>query len=308
RQDGDGSWLCDYGNAVPMRDRLTMSRDKAPQARDTNFSAYCAVGVLHFAMCFDAIEQVRRYWPMVARAMDFVISLQSPSGDISWSKEAAGTNDVDDALIAGNASIYMSLNCAAHLGRLLGYDVSEFDNARHQLGTALRTKPARFNRRTNQDSGFAMDWYYPVLSGVLTGDVATKRIDARWDQFVSPSRGCHCVLAEPWITVAETCELVLALLAVGRRQDALQLFEQQSRYRDTDGAYWMGWQYDERIFWPMEKPSWTQAAVILAGDALYGISTANQLMIHQNHATLRNTLKVATASTDSNSPDAKASS
>lgn len=299
RQESSGAWLCDYGNAVPMRDRLRMSREQAPQARDTNFAAYCAAGVLHYAVCFDAIEEARSYWPMIERAMDFVIRLQSPEGDISWSEEASTQSDVNDAMVAGNASIFMSLNCASFLGRWLGRDVSELDAARARLGNALKTKPHRFNRRKSETSEFAMDWYYPVLSGVLVGDVATARLDQGWHRFVSPSRGCHCVVEEPWITVAETCELVLALISVGRRKDAAQLFEQQSRYRDDDGAYWMGWQYAERIFWPMEKPSWTQAAAILAADALYGFSPAHQVLTHHNHAALRNTLKLATDSTSS---------
>lgn len=306
RQEEEGSWLCDYGNAVPMRDRLKMSRDQAPQARDTNFAAYCAAGVLHYAICFDAFSEVRTYWPMVASAMRFVIGLQTSDGDISWSLEAAQTDDVDDAMMAGNASIYMSLSKAIELGQCLDVEVSELACARDLLGEALRTKPARFNRRTQNESGFAMDWYYPVLSGVLTEAESLTRLDQGMSKFVSPSRGCHCVLGEPWVTVAETCELVLALLSVGRRTDAAQLYEQQSRYRDSDGAYWMGWQYEEKIFWPQEKPSWTQAAAILAGDALYNVSPAHSFLTHRAQPALRSTLRLATASTSSNKPDAKA--
>lgn len=306
RQEAEGSWLCDYGNAVPMRDRLKMSRDQAPQARDTNFAAYCAAGVLHYAICFDAISEVRTYWPMIASAMQFVIHQQSPDGDISWSQEAAQTGDEDDAMMAGNASIYMSLTKAIDLGQRLDEDVSQLVAARARLGDALRTKPHRFNRRTQNESNFAMDWYYPVLSGVLTEAESLARIDENMSKFVSPSRGCHCVVGEPWVTVAETCELVLALLCVGRRTEAAQLFEQQSRYRDSNGAYWMGWQYEEKIFWPQEKPSWTQAAAILAGDALYGISPANSFLTDPIQPALRNTLRLATASISSKSPDAKA--
>lgn len=306
RQEVEGSWLCDYGNAVPMRDRLKMSRDQAPQARDTNFAAYCAAGVLHYAVCFDAFAEVRAYWPMIASAMKFVTRLQTKDGDISWSQEASQTDDVDDAMMAGNASIFVSLSKAIELGQILEEDVSELISARELLGDALRGKPERFNRRTQNESGFAMDWYYPVLSGVLTDAEASSRLERRMSEFVSPSRGCHCVLGEPWVTVAETCELVLALLCVGRRTDAAQLYEQQSRYRDTDGAYWMGWQYEEKIFWPQEKPSWTQAAAILAGDALYGVSPAHTFLIHPTQPARRSTLKLATASTSSNKPDAKA--
>ena len=40
---------------------------------------------------------------------------------------------------------------------------------------------------------FAMDWYYPVLSGALSGEAAAARIDAWWDTFVMDGRGVRCV-------------------------------------------------------------------------------------------------------------------
>mgnify|MGYP002144909829 CR=1 FL=1 len=38
------------------------------------------------------------------------------------------------------------------------------------------------------------------------------------------------------------------------------LISWQDRCRDADGVYWMGWQFEEHIVWPAEKPTWTQAA------------------------------------------------
>ena len=40
----------------------------------------------------------------------------------------------------------------------------------------------------------------------------------------------------------------------------------------------MGWQFEEAIFWPQEKPSWTQAAVILATDALNTVTPASGVL------------------------------
>ena len=48
---------------------------------------------------------------------------------------------------------------------------------------------------------------------------------------------------------------------------------------DEGGALWMGWQTQEKIFWPRERPSWTQAAVILAADAIYGVSRGARVLI-----------------------------
>jgi hypothetical protein len=41
----------------------------------------------------------------------------------------------------------------------------------------------------------------------------------------------------------------------------------------------MGWQYEENIFWPEEKPSWTSAALIIAADSVMGLSEAKDLFL-----------------------------
>ena len=40
-----------------------------------------------------------------------------------------------------------------------------------------------------------------------------------------PDLGVRCVSDDPWVTGAETCELVIALEAIGDRDKALELFE-----------------------------------------------------------------------------------
>ena len=56
-----------------------------------------------------------------------------------------------------------------------------------------------------------MDWYYPILGGALRGAQASARIAERWDEFVVDGLGIRCVDDRPWVTGAETCELVMAL-------------------------------------------------------------------------------------------------
>ena len=59
-----------------------------------------------------------------------------------------------------------------------------------------------------------MEWYYPVLGGAVRG-ARPDTIDERWDEFVVPGLGIRCVDNRPWVTGAETCELVMALDAMG---------------------------------------------------------------------------------------------
>lgn len=276
RQREDGAWLGEYGNALPMVARDYISREPAPAVLDSNFCAYPAVGIAHYLTLTGNVERVQSWWPMVERALDFVIGLQRPNGSICWCAEALGT-DEEDALLAGNASIFKSLECGLYLARELGHTRDHWVQARAQLLKALRYHPSAFDRR-GHGVRFAMDWYYPVLSHALTRVDAQARVLERWQEFVA-AEGCRCVTDEPWITTAETAELVLALISVGEVARAERLFDRLTELRDEGGAFWMGWQSEEGIYWPRERPSWTQAAVVLAADALMRSTPASKVLV-----------------------------
>ena len=98
---------------------------------------------------------------------------------------------------------------------------------------------------------WAMDWYYPVLGGVVLGDAGRARLDERSDTFLMDGRGVRCVSDRPWITVAETCECALAHLAVGDRQMAETLFGWAQQFRhDEDGRYWTGTVFPDEARFP----------------------------------------------------------
>ena len=50
---------------------------------------------------------------------------------------------------------------------------------------------------------WAMDWYYPVLSGVISGEAGRAHLAARFDTFNLEDKGIRCVSDRPWITTAE---------------------------------------------------------------------------------------------------------
>ena len=125
-----------------------------------------------------------------------------------------------------------------------------------------------------------MPFYYEaavVLSGVLTRAQSRVRLQERWSVFVQDGLGCRCVAEEPWVTVAESCELTMALLAAGDHARAARLFSWLHQWRDGDGTYWTGYQWVEEVLWPLEKPTWTAGAVLLAADALTGHTAASRL-------------------------------
>ncbi|NWG47192.1 MAG: prenyltransferase [Alphaproteobacteria bacterium] len=275
-QQADGSWLAEYGAAVPLENSRYEGGATLPLIRDTNFAAYVATGIWHYVLATGDRAFAREMWPMVEKAIDFVLDHQYPEGDIRWAGRDPHTPE-EDALVTGCASIYKSLECAVLLARSLGADRPDWARARARLGEALRDKPHRFDRQWESKSHFSMDWYYPVLAGALRGPHARARIEARWGEFVEEGKGCRCVTGQPWVTIAETCELVMALLMIGDSARARDLFGAVQQWRDQDGSYWMGYQYAEDVPWPVEKPAWTAGAVLLAADALTGATGASRL-------------------------------
>ena len=284
-QAQDGSWFGQLGSAVPIDEELhqfTMQGvEDGHKIRDTNFIAYIATAIWHHYCLHGDTDYAAANWPMVKAAIDFVVALQSPHGEIRWAAPDPQTPE-DDALVTGNSSVHKSLICAEKLADALGKDagawVTALTQAREKLGVALAEKPERFDRTWAPKTRYSMDWYYPVLSGALSPAQEAARLDARWGDFVIEDFGCRCVQDEPWVTTAESAELVMALLAHGDRARAEEHLSWLAQFRDDTGAYWMGMQVEERAFWPVEKPAWTAGAVILAHDAVHEISPACKVL------------------------------
>ncbi|MEE2566979.1 hypothetical protein [Hyphobacterium marinum] len=281
RQEGDGGWTGELGAGVPLDDtNRFLVVDKPATARDTNFAGYAAVTVLRTALALDAPDILKRYAGMVRAAMDFVASCQTRHGDIVWrAPEAGELRENIDSLRAGNACLYKSVECAIAIEAHLGKDRPDWQTLRRGIGDALHDKDWRFDRDGIDRRRYAMDWYYPVLAGVLPSLDGQRRLEAGWSRFVVDGAGCRCVADEPWITAAETAELALACASVGWRTRAERLIRHLKPLAAKEGGYWMGWQFAEEVIWPQERPGWTAAAVMLAADALQSLTPGSDVMI-----------------------------
>jgi hypothetical protein len=125
-------------------------------------------------------------------------------------------------------------------------------------------------------SRFAMEWYYPVLCGVFQGKDGRRRLDSRRDQFLVADLGVRCVADRPWVTIAESCEMCIALDAIGRRDEGRRLLDWQLVWQEEDGGFRTG--TVEGRPWPDgERPTWTAAATVLAADALYDLTAGGGL-------------------------------
>ena len=265
-QRHDGSW--------PMK---LVAGEVEDHSGETNMSAYLAVGVWHHWLVRRDEAFVRRTWPAVRRGLDWVVGHQLPFGGIAWSQEwhdgrPARVNE--EALLAGSSSIYQSLRAGVALAELVDEPQPEWELAGGRLGHALRSHRDRFLDK----SEFSMDWYYPVLGGAVRGDAGRALLEERWDTFVEPGLGIRCVSHNPWVTGAETCELVMALDALGDRRRSLQLLADMQHLRAEAGRYFTGYVFPDDVNWPAEHTTYTAAAVVLAVDALTGATPGSDIM------------------------------
>lgn len=250
-QRADGSW--------PMQLRGGVIEDANS---DSNFCAYIATGIWHHVLITGDHAFASRMWPSVYAAIEFVLGLQLGGGEIAWAQGDSGP--LPEALLTSSASIYQSIRCALALASHLDEPQPEWEVAVGRLGHAILVHPGAFTEKPHH----SMDWYYPILGGALRGRDAAERISARWDDFVVDGLGIRCVDDRPWVTGAETCELVLALEAMGQHTRAAEQFSAMQHLREDDGSYWTGLVFADGKRWPVERTTWTGAAVILAADAL----------------------------------------
>jgi hypothetical protein len=260
KQHFSGSWHAYYqGDAVKEH------------TLDTNVTCYIANGVWHHYLATGDTGVLSELVPAVERAIDFALDHQHPTGEIEWDADPERIVG-KGALLTGSSSIYSSLRCAIAAAERLGRERPDWELSLGSLAISIAHRPERFLDKER----WAMDWYYPILAGVLRGHAAEARVASKWDTFVVDGRGVRCVSDQPWITAAETCELVMALDAFGLHERARELFSWVQFLRHDDGSYWTGMNFDEERFtepgdyFTPEQPTWNSAAVVLAANALGG--------------------------------------
>lgn len=265
-QNSDGSWFSKYDDETPIE-----------KNKPTHFGPYIALAALHFYKIFDDKEYLRELWPAINSAVNFSINLQTANGTIPWSIDSDGLIE-EDYLLTGSSSILKSIECAIAIAKILQDHryINKWTQSYHSLANAIKNPTNKFDLLKDRKS-FSMDWYYPVISGCLNESEKLAYIDKIFKDFYVKDLGVKCVVHEPWITVAETSEFIISLAIAGRKKDAQKLFLDVLNISDETGIPYMGWQYEENIFWPNEKPSWTSSALIIAADTIFNFSNAANL-------------------------------
>ena len=242
---------------------------------DTNVCAYIATGLWHHWLCTQDIDFLQRMWPTLQRALDWVLSMRRHDGTVLWAREVDST-PWDYALLTGSSSIRHALHCGANVAALLDRHQPEWRAVADVLDDHINGDHEVFEPKER----WAMDWYYPVLTGAMTGTEAKARLSGQWNEFIIDGRGVRCVNDEDWVTAAETAECALAHAAAGEFDKARELLSWTNAHRTETGAYLTGIVYPDRVVFPADECSaYTGAAVILAADALCTISPASSLFL-----------------------------
>ncbi|MEU2948462.1 prenyltransferase [Nocardiopsis alba] len=261
----DGGWPAKFRQGVPVT-----------RLREANHAAYPAVGVFHHLLTTGDTAFAERMWPVVESGLEFVLGLRGEHGEILWARSEDGSPG-DHSLLTVCASVHHALRCGTALGSRLGRERPEWRTAADRLSLLINEREDLFSDRGR----FSMDWFYPILGGAVRGEAAKERIAERWDTFVVPGLGVRCVSDQPWVTAAESSELVLALAAMGEIDQGIRILRDVQHLRDADdGVYWTGYQFAEQVRWPVERSTWTSAAVILAVDALTGTTPGSRVFLH----------------------------
>ena len=261
KQLPEGSWCAAY---VP--DGVTEPR------RDPNTCAYVATGVWWCAQLSQSTHLLEATWPMVKRAIGWCLRYQRPGGEITWSVDPDGMA-AKFALLAASSSLQHSLACGASVAEALGHyeEAATWRRASALLARAVVTRPAAFAPK----SRWAMDWYYPVLTGALAGDEAYRRMESRWAEMLVAGVGTRCVADKSWVTAAESAECAMAAARAGLPAPATELLAWTRHFRAGDGGYWTGCVHPDCVRFPSgQKSTYSAAAVIIADHVLHERSPA----------------------------------
>ncbi len=265
-QRSDGSWHNYYHSDGSVKEAKL----------DTNVCAYMAAGLWHHWLCTGDKKTLHSLWPTAKAALQWVLSMRRSDGTVLWAREV-DESPWDYALLTGSCSIRHSLRCGAMVAALLDDHADIYLRAADAIDDVVRSDLNAFEPKER----FAMDWYYPILTGAKESVQAKDRLAMFYDTFVMEGLGVRCVSDEPWVTAAETAECSLSYAAIGDLDTAKKLLQWTRPHRTNDGSYLTGIVHPQLISFPEnECTAYTGAAIILAADAIAGTSPGARLFMH----------------------------
>ena len=173
-QREDGAWHQYYLADSIEQDKL-----------DANTVAYFAAGVWHRWLVTGDRAWVESMWGVVEKAIDFVLDLQTPRGEILWARHADGT-PWSFALLTGSSSMCHSLRCAVAVAELLGHDRPDWELSAARLAQVIRAHcngqaPDAFDEQTVALAGIYAAHAAQALRQVRTIAGLRRALESRHD-------------------------------------------------------------------------------------------------------------------------------
>ena len=202
-QHADGSW--------PMK---IVGGEVEDDRGEVNMSAYLAVGVWHHWLVRRDLRFVRRLLADGAR--------RARLGGLAAAAVRRHPLDTPTEDVRAADRLLEHLPVAARRRR------ARRAARRPAAGVGAGRRPARPRRarapRPASRTSRRTRWTGTTRSSAApsAGRAAYELLESRWDDFVVPGLGIRCVDTNPWVTGAETCELAMALDAIGDHRRALR--------------------------------------------------------------------------------------
>ena len=257
-QNFDGSWYSGYAGNKPLN-----------TVKDTNFASYIATGMWFHYMATKDLGFLQLMWPTIEKGVNFAIGAQQPTGEIPWALNDEG--DVwPGAILTSSCCTWHSIRNGIQSAKTLGLNKHDWEISSERLLKAINDRPELFDRMDENKRRYSMNWFYPVLTGVIKGREAREHLEEQWNDLVIDNWGCRVAADEDVTAVAETGELIIALALAEEHEKGKLLFDWTLRLWDDKPGFCRGVKLPEQEACPgdSERATWTSAALIMAIAAL----------------------------------------
>ena len=170
---------------------------------EAHHTAYIFLPLLQKYLVDQDLDYLKSFRTQIHFIYATLKKFKAEDGFYFWAQDESGFSD--NSLITATCSIELSRRAYNRICEILG-DTDCLDTSEAITSSSLKSK--NFNRDGIDRSRFSMDAYYPLLCNCGNKSDAEKVLQ----KFYVEGMGVKCVVEEPWITLAESSECVIACL------------------------------------------------------------------------------------------------
>ncbi len=254
------SWLASAVNSDGSFCQYFLANGIKEPRIDLNCCLYPAVGILAHLLFAGDVSAVRAHMEWFDITTGFVLGYQREDGGFPWAVDP-DRKPLVGSLKAGSSAMVIAFDAIEALDELLGRSRGQIKEAREALVSLIADTPERFLDKTE----WAMDSYYPVLAGAVSGEEARAMLLGLKERHLVDGHGIRALSSSEWVTAAETAEAAMAFVHAGEHDTAEMLLNGIEALRRGDGSYLTGRVLPSLAsFPPGECSTYSAAAVVIA--------------------------------------------